>query len=345
MTMGAKLKFLLPVLVFLSAGMAALAQDTFSIIAADPDTGEIGAAGATCVDGIAQWGGIKVLNKVIPGRGGVNAQAWICLNPHINLDNAIDQMETGLSPEEIILWLQENDACNAQSFNPAFRQYGVVDFDEDGNIRTAAFTGSSADDWKGHIAGDNYAIQGNILIGEEVLSQMEAGFLETEGTLAEKLMAAMQGANIPGADSRCLERGTSSTSAFLSVYTLEDLIDQPSTLLDVMEVPFGMEPIDSLQTLFDVEFGEPSSAIVQDRTAIQLFPNPTKDVLLIRRSNPDSNWIIKINSIDGCYKQTLMKSGEDKETSINIEHLLPGVYTVNILLEDDTSITKKFIKQ
>ena len=36
----------------------ATAQDTFSIIAVDPQTGEVGSAGATCVDGIAQWGGI-----------------------------------------------------------------------------------------------------------------------------------------------------------------------------------------------------------------------------------------------------------------------------------------------
>ena len=102
------------------------AQDTFSIIAVDSLTGEVGAAGATCVDGIAAWGGIQLLNKIIPGKGGVNAQAYICLNPHINLDNAITEMEGGLSPQEIIDWLQDNDACFSQNFNPDYRQYGIV---------------------------------------------------------------------------------------------------------------------------------------------------------------------------------------------------------------------------
>ena len=101
-----------------------MGQDTFSIIAVDTETGEIGAAGASCVDGIANFGGIKILNTVISGKGGVNAQAWICINPHINLDNAVEQMEEGLSPQEIIDWLMENDACSAASFNPEYRHCG-----------------------------------------------------------------------------------------------------------------------------------------------------------------------------------------------------------------------------
>ena len=217
---------------FLSFSLSS--QDTFSIVAVDPETGEIGSAGATCVDGIAQFGGIKILNTIIPGRGGVNAQAWICINPHINLDNAIEQMEMGLNPEEIITWLTENDACFSQSFDPAYRQYGIADFDDQGNPRTAAFTGENADDYKGHILGDTYAIQGNILLGPEVLEGMEMGFINTEGSLAEKLMAAMQGANIPGADARCLNRGTSSTSAFLKVVKPDDDPEEPFLLLDVL---------------------------------------------------------------------------------------------------------------
>ena len=68
---------------FLSLSINIYSQDTFSIIAVDSITGEVGAAGATCVDGIAQWGGIQLLNKIIPGKGGVNAQAWILSLIHI----------------------------------------------------------------------------------------------------------------------------------------------------------------------------------------------------------------------------------------------------------------------
>jgi uncharacterized Ntn-hydrolase superfamily protein len=152
------------------------AQDTFSIVAVDPETGEVGSAGATCVPGIGSLGGVILLSGIIPGRGGVNAQAWICINPHINLDNAIAQMQAGLSPEEIIVWLQTNDACFSQNFNPAYRQYGIVDLDSIGEPRSAAFTGESADDWKGHITGPNYSIQGNILKGPEVLDSWKRVF-------------------------------------------------------------------------------------------------------------------------------------------------------------------------
>lgn len=258
----------------------AMAQDTFSIVAVDPQTGEVGSAGATCVDGIAQWGGIQLLNKIIPGKGGVNAQAWICLNPHINLDNAMTQMANDLSPQEIIDWLIDNDQCSSQNFNPQYRQYGVADLDENGEPRVAAFTGSLANDYKGHITGPNYAIQGNILLGPQVLEQMEAGFLNTPGSLADKLMGAMQGANIPGADSRCLGRGTSSTSAFLRVVQPDDDINNPFLELNVLEMPFGEEPIDSLQTLFDEWLLTSTSTDLTDQLTLRVYPNPAQDLVI-----------------------------------------------------------------
>jgi len=260
-----------------------MGQDTFSIIAADPETGEIGAAGATCVDNIASLGGIKILNKIIPGKGGINAQASICINPHINLETGITQMANGLSPEEILDHLYNNDNCFASNGDPESRQYGVLDFDDNGDVRTAAFSGINCLDYKGHITGPHYSIQGNILLGPEVIEEMEKGFNNTEGSLANKLMAAMQGANIPGADSRCLDRGTSSTTAFLKVVKPDDLATNPSLLLDILEMPFGEEPIDSLQVLFD-EWSQLVSAdkLLDTHNSFQIYPNPIKDELNIR---------------------------------------------------------------
>ncbi|PHN06258.1 DUF1028 domain-containing protein [Flavilitoribacter nigricans] len=238
---------LLPLLFLLS--VVVYSQDTFSIVAVDPETGEVGVAGASCVDGAGSFGGVRIINRLIPGRGGVNAQAWICVNPNVNLNNAITRMQQGDAPNEIIDWLIANDACEARNFDPRFRQYGIVDLGTDGNPRAAAFTGSLADDYKGHITGLNYSIQGNILIGPEVLIQMEERFLNTSGSLAEKLMAAMQGAKIPGADARCLSRGTTSTSAFLRVARPDDPVNNISLDLNVSEVNFGKEPIDALQRI------------------------------------------------------------------------------------------------
>lgn len=251
------------------------AQDTFSIVAVDPETGEVGSAGASCVQGAAAIGGVIILNKIIPGRGGVNAQAYICVDPHINLDNAIDRMDLGDSPTEIISWLEQNDACFSQNFNPAFRQYGIADLTSDNQPRTAAFTGQNTDDWKGHITGDTYAIQGNILKGPEVLDSMESRFNAAEGPLAFKLMAAMQGANVVGADARCTNAGTSSTSAFLRVFKPDDAANAPFLEINVAEAPSGVEPIDSLQVLFD-DWALTSTREAKENTlGIKVFPNPS----------------------------------------------------------------------
>lgn len=325
--------FFFPILLFFT--FSAQTQDTFSIIAADESTGEIGAAGASCVDGIAQFGGIKILNKIIPGRGGVNAQAWICINPHSNLEAAIEKMEEGLSPEEVIEWIKENDQCASQNFDPAYRQYGVVDFAADNTIRVAAHTGEQADDYKGHILGVNYAIQGNILLGPEVLEAMEQGFLNTEGSLAEKLMGAMQGANIPGADQRCLARGTSSTSAFLRVVKPDD--DPASPYLDIgmLEMPFGEEPIDSLQTLFDEWNLSNNIDEIDQESLINIYPNPTQDFISI---NTNVGVVFNKVIIYNAQGQKLIQenlNGFSSTTKIQLEKNNLGVVLVGVYLDDE----------
>ena len=185
------------------------AQDTFSIVAVDKETGEIGAAGATCIKGIEQ-GIIKVISSIVPGKGGLFLKLMFAFL--IKTFKTQQKMKEGMSPSEIIDWLIENDDC--QYGTELSRQYGIVDFDDNGNVRTAGFTGSEANDYKEDRQGVNYSIQGNILLNKSVIDKMEQNFLNTNGNLAEKLMAAMQGANFPGADNRCLDDGTSSTTGF-----------------------------------------------------------------------------------------------------------------------------------
>jgi len=319
------------------------AQDTFSIVALDSSTGEIGAAGASCVDGIAALGGIKILNDIIPGRGGVNAQAWICINPHINLVNAMIRMDSGDSPQQIIDWLVLNDACFAQGFDPQYRQYGIVDFDSSGSPRTAAFTGTMADDYKNHITGFNYSIQGNTLLDSSILLNMEAGFNNTLGTLPEKLMAAMQGANIPGADSRCLARGTSSTSSFLRVYKPTDTAGMPWLELDVLEMPFGEEPIDSLQVLFNLWAltngfeTEPNSLPLK----ISVYPNPAAETLeIVIEGNLIPDRILIINTSG----KTVLESSYKGDQKINVSGIISGLYQIFLLKEKELVGQKRFIK-
>lgn len=209
---------------------------TFSIVAIDTLTNEVGSAGASCI------GNSVIISDIHPNIGAIHTQSYYL---QYNQNYASELMILGLSPSEIIEMLEENDIQN----NPGIRQYGIVDMVNGG--RSAAFTGNSCIDYKGHITGPNYSIQGNILLGPEILTQMENNFINTTGTLSDKLMAAMQGANIPGADTRCLDDNISSLSSFIRVAKPND--SSNNTYLDLrVNNTFGnSEPIDSLQTIYN----------------------------------------------------------------------------------------------
>ena len=153
-------------------------------------------------------------------------------------------MEQGYSPQEIIDWLVENDAQN----DPTIRQYGVVDLLNGG--RSAAFTGENCSDFKGHKVGDTYAIQGNILLGQSILDNMEEAFLTQYGTFEEKLMASLMAANVVGADTRCTPYGTPSISAFIRVSNSNNSEDSLFMDINVNNAPLTINPLDSLHVLY-----------------------------------------------------------------------------------------------
>jgi len=317
-------------------------QHTFSIIAVDTITQEIGSAGATCIPGSATWGGIDtIINHLIPGRGGINSQAWVCI-PNINMHNGINEMRAGSSPDEVLAWLITNDRCSAANFSPQSRQYGIVDLDDDGSPRTTAFTGDNADDYKGHIIGRNYAIQGNILLGPEVLEGMEAGFNSVDGPLHAKLMAAMQGANIAGADSRCLPFGTSSTTSYLKVTKPTDIEGQPYISLNNPESPQGVEPIDVLQQLYD-DFLATSNTSQLDTELISLsiFPNPVSNKTQIRL-NSDLTIIRKtIYDLSG----RRIVAIENNSNQLDLSKLNSGNYLLKVELNNGRTESLKLNKK
>lgn len=322
-------------------GLSAFAQDTFSIIAVDPITGEIGSAGASCVNGVGAAGIIDIITDIIPGRGGVNSQAYVCI-PNTNLQNAIDQMEMGSSPSEIIDWLLLNDACGSQNFDPAYRQYGIADLDMSGDPRTAGWTGGSADDYKEDRQGANFSIQGNILLNQSVIDNMETNFTTTPGPLADKLMAAMQGANFAGADSRCLADGTSSTTAYLLVYKADDDPNDPHIRLNIGQQPAGTEPIDLLQMAYDNLLGTNDNPL---NTKISLAPNPTTNQLRISLVTGLILREVVVLDLNGKKVNSLAINDEAaSDHQFNVSSLASGMYFLNIITSEG-NITKKFIKQ
>ena len=227
--------FIKKIYIVLSLCNIILSNDTFSIVAVDTLTGQVGSAGASCIQGSI------IISDIHPGLGAIHTQSYWNAS---NQDSASSLMEQGYAPQDIIDWLVENDAQN----NPTIRQYGVVDLLNGG--RSAAFTGENCSDFKGHKIGDTYAIQGNILLGQSILDDMEEAFLSQYGTFEEKLMASLMAANVVGADTRCTPYGTPSISAFIRVSDPNDYEDQLFMDINVNNAPLTLNPLDSLHVLY-----------------------------------------------------------------------------------------------
>ncbi len=308
-------------------------QDTFSIVALDSITRQVGSAGASCLD--LFWAGYSdptFLTDLIPDTGAVNTQSYYI---QANQDNARIRMRAGDTPAQIIAWLVANDQVN----NPEFKQYGIVGFNGN-NPSAAAHTGNACLDYKNHITGSMngmyYSIQGNILKGQMILDSMEARFRNTHGDLACRLMAAMQGAKVIGADSRCNTKNTSSLFAFLQVANPTDVHKQPSLNISLRTKDGeGIEPIDSLQQLFDkVENCAPLSISSNSATKlVRVFPNPTNGNLYVHCANFDHAEII-IYNIWG--QQLIKKRLSSAVQLIDITNLLTGMYSYLITKNGDT---------
>jgi len=326
-------------LLFLLSTSIVFAQDTFSIVALDTVTGEVGSAGASCVD-MSNFPGYDddFLGELFPGVGAINTQAWYL---PANQANARDRMNEGYTPAEIIQWLVENDVQN----QPEKRQYVIVAFVDD-STQSAGHTGVQTDDYKNHVLGSNYAIQGNILLGQEILDSMEARFLNAPGDLACKLMAALQGANVVGADTRCTPNGTSSLFAFVKVAQPDDIFGSPSFVVSVRTTSTaGIEPIDTLQVLFSMVHecsGVGMNENERFNSLFKLYPNPVENNLVIENSLPGtSSNRVSITDISGAL---IFQGTYKRSLNLDVSSYAKGIYFIKIS-HREKSYTGKFIKE
>jgi len=160
---------------------------TYSIVGCDPVAGEVG---------VAVESKFLAVGRCVPwGKGGVGAvatQSWA----NVSYGNkGIALMEDGLHPEEVIAELTREDEGRD------VRQVGVVDI----KGRSATYTGKDCLDWAGGIAGENFAAQGNILTGANVVDAMVETFLKTTGDLAARLMESLAAGRDAGGDSRGMQ--------------------------------------------------------------------------------------------------------------------------------------------
>lgn len=314
------------------------AQDTFSIVGVDTITGEVGSAGASCVDLIA-FGILdpSFLGDLIPGKGAINTQASYLAG---NQTNARNRMNLGDTPSQIISWLQANDAGG----NPGVRQYGIAAI-VSGSAQTAAHTGSNCINYKNHVLGKNYSIQGNILLGQQILDSMEARFKNTPGTLACKLMAALQGAKVVGADTRCAPNNSSSLFAFLKVSKPSDAYGSPYINIGVRTPTNSfIEPIDSLQKIANgIGLCSITTGIKENSVegSIGIFPNPANNSISVLNFSPHKTAKVIIRNSIG---QTVLIE-EKIFQNINISQLSNGIYFAEVSINGSSETQKiKLIK-
>jgi uncharacterized Ntn-hydrolase superfamily protein len=310
-------------------------QDTFSIVAADSVTREVGSAGASCVDlFVYTYPDISFLGDLLPDLGAINTQASYDAT---NQENARKRMLAGDNPEAIINWLKENDVAS----NNTQRQYGIVGFTGK-NVSAAGFTGTNCYNYKNHITGSiggiYYSIQGNILLGQKVLDSMESRFRSEQGDLACRLMAALQGAKMVGADTRCASNGTSSLFAFVKVSAPTDTYGLPSIKFTVMTHGNDkIEPIDSLQTLFDAEHNcTVGVKNYPQQEGIVISPNPATDYITLEIPPLEKRGLggvlqsIRIFDVFGNCVLTVETQCIASPQKIDISALSPGMYFVRI---------------
>jgi uncharacterized Ntn-hydrolase superfamily protein len=166
--------------------IASPAFATFSIVAIDPVTGDLGVAVASRVFGVG--------NHVPWAEAGVGAVATQAAMNGGYGPRGLELLRQGHTAQQVVDRLLAEDPYERKDG----RQVAVVD--AKGNI--AVFTGPTANEWKGHIKGATYSVQGNILAGPHVAEAMARAFENAKGELAERLYAALKAGDDAGGDRR-----------------------------------------------------------------------------------------------------------------------------------------------
>ena len=189
---------------------------TWSVVAVDPLSGDVGVASASCVPSFAD-----ALAALVPGKGAAATQASFDID---NRNVVYEAIKEGLNAEQVIA--RVTDPSVDQETDR--RQYGVVTL-SDGVVHTAGFTAPSREGttegtdgikrWAGVMAhaGMGVTVQGNTLVNKAVVADgLEAfGWEDPTGfnELSDRLMRALEAGSVAGGDVRCNNETTRQTAA------------------------------------------------------------------------------------------------------------------------------------
>lgn len=158
---------------------------TFSVVGRCEATGQLGVAVAT-----ADVAAGRLVTWARAGAGAVATQSWP--NLYLGID-ALTMLAEGENAEDVLRSILEPDPGRA------VRQLGIVD----AAGHSAAFSGEDCTPWAGHVTGPGYAVQGNMLVGEETVTAMAQCFVESAPhPLVERLLAVLEAGQAAGGDRR-----------------------------------------------------------------------------------------------------------------------------------------------
>ncbi len=178
----------------LSVSLLALpATATWSVVAVNTRTGEVGVASATCLANFPLQRWVPV---VVVGKGGGAAQSSLD-GGAVNRQRMWDGLVAGWTPEMIL------DDLITNGTQPVSRQYGISAMPGPSATWSGAQCGQGLGNVTGQIGDYFYAIQGNLLTGEEPVLAAEQAFVATDGDMGQRIMAAMEAARLWGGDGRC----------------------------------------------------------------------------------------------------------------------------------------------
>lgn len=267
---------------------------TFSIVACDLEEQAWGIAVASkfpAVGAVVPW--------AQAGAGAVATQAFA--NTSFG-PRGLEMMDSGSSAEEALARLLQNDP------DRELRQAGLVDT----NGRAASFTGQGCFNWAGGVAGQGYAIQGNILKSGRVVPAMEKAFLKAKGTLPKRLHAALLAGDRAGGD----KRGRQSAAIYIVKpnggyggfidrwidYRVDDHNDPVVRLGELLELHwlyFGKSPESQRVTLKGKTLTQMTKILAKQgylkkgRSFRDTFNEFIGNENFEERSDPDAQWIDK----------------------------------------------------
>ncbi len=259
---------------------------TFSIIAYDPDTEELGIgiqSRAFRAGAIVSW-----------AEAGVGAVATQASANQLYKQRAMELLKEGHSPEGAVEIMTGEDPGRDQ------RQVAVIDVEGRIGVHTGADRIARPDQYAGHIVGSNYSVQGNTLAGRWVLTEMARVYEETEGEMAERLLASLEAGEAVGGDVRGMQAGSilvvrpidgnRTTDRWVDI-RVDDADDPYAELRRLLDMSLSGREADRAAAL--LEGGRVAEAIEVLEAAIRM--NPRRD-----------NWMLTL-------AEWHAEAGEDRE--------------------------------